>query len=533
MREELERLRAAFASVQELAIEREKLVRGLRERVDADERTVQECETILNALRFEPRFRVLRREFAGVEARASGVATAEDVILACRRILRHELESEEAVQAHLKDAPSMRELVRSLVHAFNMETATGPDGPINHYAIDQTGYLAANFSQETRRKCFFHHYDVLTDLVSDTALKLLLRDGVTLYETRPAEATYSVVLAMPQRGAFEGELFLHFYADEILLYITSFSIVPGSALGLDHRNAILIGHMQGQSRAPEAFRAAARDNGDITPQAFLFAALEGLARAIGVECIAGPEPTNLVSYKQRFADHFATAYDHFFASIGAVGPKNGFYVWSASAPEKPLSEVKAAHRRRTKAKRRLRAEIATRICLSWPLLMEPTYEFLRFSGRATELAILRSRIEILLRAGGAGDLAGTARLAAAYEAIARLAARVTRGLKWLRPFMSRRAFETRALKRGLLDERWYLETYRDVAAAGMDPVEHYIAFGASEGRDPNPFFSTRDYVAANPGIAQSGMNPLVHYCLYGDVGSDAAVRAARARLGDA
>ncbi|AXV14652.1 hypothetical protein CYG48_02365 [Neorhizobium sp. SOG26] len=39
---------------------------------------------------------------------------------------------------------------------------------------------------------------------------------------------------------------------------------------------------------------------------------------------------------------------------------------------------------------------------------------------------------------------------------------------------------------GLFDSNWYLETYKDVARAGIDPAMHYILHGANEGREPNP-----------------------------------------------
>ena len=43
------------------------------------------------------------------------------------------------------------------------------------------------------------------------------------------------------------------------------------------------------------------------------------------------------------------------------------------------------------------------------------------------------------------------------------------------------------LKRsGLFDAQWYLRHNADVADAGIDPLRHYVQFGASEGRAPNP-----------------------------------------------
>ncbi len=39
---------------------------------------------------------------------------------------------------------------------------------------------------------------------------------------------------------------------------------------------------------------------------------------------------------------------------------------------------------------------------------------------------------------------------------------------------------------GLFDREWYLATNPDVAEAGMDPLVHYITYGAAEGRTPSP-----------------------------------------------
>jgi chromosome segregation ATPase len=48
-----------------------------------------------------------------------------------------------------------------------------------------------------------------------------------------------------------------------------------------------------------------------------------------------------------------------------------------------------------------------------------------------------------------------------------------------------RLLVTRIRRTGLIDSEWYLGRYNDVANFGMDPVVHYLLFGASEGREPN------------------------------------------------
>jgi uncharacterized protein YifN (PemK superfamily) len=45
---------------------------------------------------------------------------------------------------------------------------------------------------------------------------------------------------------------------------------------------------------------------------------------------------------------------------------------------------------------------------------------------------------------------------------------------------------------GLFDRDWYAKHYDDVAASGMDPLLHYVQFGAAEGRMPNAM-TLREY----------------------------------------
>jgi len=67
----------------------------------------------------------------------------------------------------------------------------------------------------------------------------------------------------------------------------------------------------------------------------------------------------------------------------------------------------------------------------------------------------------------------------------------------------------------LFDARWYLAKNPDVAAAEQNPLEHYCEWGVTDGRDPSPLFSTNWYLAQNPDVAAAGLNPLVHYLKHG------------------
>lgn len=65
------------------------------------------------------------------------------------------------------------------------------------------------------------------------------------------------------------------------------------------------------------------------------------------------------------------------------------------------------------------------------------------------------------------------------------------------------------------DKDYYLSTYPDIEAAGVDPIEHYLTTGWTEGRDPALSFSTRYYLENNADVASAQVNPFYHYLAAG------------------
>jgi hypothetical protein len=84
-------------------------------------------------------------------------------------------------------------------------------------------------------------------------------------------------------------------------------------------------------------------------------------------------------------------------------------------------------------------------------------------------------------------------------------ARLDRGLRRSLPHPDR------ALAAQAFDARFYLVRNPDVAAAGVDPLGHFLEFGWREGRDPTPDFSIDAYLAAFPEASATDINPFVHY----------------------
>jgi glycosyltransferase involved in cell wall biosynthesis len=109
-----------------------------------------------------------------------------------------------------------------------------------------------------------------------------------------------------------------------------------------------------------------------------------------------------------------------------------------------------------------------------------------------------------------------------YSALGYALGRVWQALRarTLTPLRDWRA--TRVIARSdIFDREWYLINSPDLLAWGIDPIRHYVAYGAREGRNPNQSFSTTDYLANNPDVAAAGVNPLAHFIRHGTVESRA------------
>ena len=65
------------------------------------------------------------------------------------------------------------------------------------------------------------------------------------------------------------------------------------------------------------------------------------------------------------------------------------------------------------------------------------------------------------------------------------------------------------------DAHYYLKIYQDVAAAGVDPFEHFIFHGYKEGRNPSDGFDTKFYIQRYF-KGKTDQNPLLHYLEHRD-----------------
>lgn len=69
---------------------------------------------------------------------------------------------------------------------------------------------------------------------------------------------------------------------------------------------------------------------------------------------------------------------------------------------------------------------------------------------------------------------------------------------------------------GVFDATWYLLRYPDVRESDCDPLDHYVAFGAREARQPSPLFDPAYYQTQYPDLDPHRVNPLCHYLIVGE-----------------
>jgi hypothetical protein len=84
-------------------------------------------------------------------------------------------------------------------------------------------------------------------------------------------------------------------------------------------------------------------------------------------------------------------------------------------------------------------------------------------------------------------------------------------LRGLAARLLRRHRRDRAIIAAEFDAAYYRGANPDVIASGFDPLDHFLAYGWREGRDPTALFSVQDYLESNPDVAAAGVNPFVHY----------------------
>ena len=283
-------------------------------------------------------------------------ACLKDVIECYRVILGREPENAMIADGHLRGRP----LLRDLISNFSQSAELRAKHLRTNLALDRArepDYLARSFSPPQRLQLYFGHYGYLIEAFTDSAVHELISCHENVYVHHVGRAEYRVVLTATHERHEEGELQLQFQLDCVALYVMGITIVPGKALGLPDRHAILISRMQGVPRAFAEIRRATKDFGEIHPKAALFAALQGVMQTLGITAILGVAATNQIAFGKCPADSLVKTYDEFFIAAGAERWAEQFFLLASDRERKASTAGSRAHVKRAERKRRLKDEI--------------------------------------------------------------------------------------------------------------------------------------------------------------------------------
>jgi uncharacterized protein VirK/YbjX len=222
-------------------------------------------------------------------------------------------------------------------------------------------YLARGLSLRQRVRCVLAHYG-FEETMFDAAYKhAIYRDGgLALWRHDGQDGhdgwRFEIRLEMASRLCAEGDLTVALRAignaGESCLHRLSFSWVDGAFAGVKAPIVPFIARNQGhRAEVRDAFAAFEQAFPNNSPGYFCFAALQGIAEALGIAQVAAVKAAWQSAWTPADARHFANAYDGFWETLGGVPMAGRAYRIALPFHLKPLSEMPSRHRKRAALRR--------------------------------------------------------------------------------------------------------------------------------------------------------------------------------------
>lgn len=230
--------------------------------------------------------------------------------------------------------------------------------PILPFKYLSKNYLVRGLTISARASALIYNYRYLHATLCDDFLRKVLYDRVVLYELLEENNHYVVDLNLSSPLYNEGELSLSFKMGDLILYLLSFTFVPGEIVGLAAPTVILVSRLQGSYGCYPQIRTAMKALKGLSLPMFLAVVLEGIAEAFNIRHLAGIAGSNHHKYSDAQTDAFRKVYDNFFTAMGATKGASGFFYSSLPLQEKPLKLVNSCNRSRSKMQRKLKRKVA-------------------------------------------------------------------------------------------------------------------------------------------------------------------------------
>jgi uncharacterized protein VirK/YbjX len=219
-------------------------------------------------------------------------------------------------------------------------------------------YISRGLSKRSRAAAITHHYGFIRNNFCETLLADTLHRRALILESQTDTAAVRIYMALSSQIFKEGELSLYLQVDGVDIYVLSFSFISGKIVESPEETVILIGRIQGIRGCFPQIRAATKALHDISPPALLVSALQGIAQALDITCMAGISAADHVARSSDKCPELIDNYDAFFAALGANKNDSNFFVGDFMAPEKPITLVKRSHRSRALKKRAFKRQIS-------------------------------------------------------------------------------------------------------------------------------------------------------------------------------
>ena len=174
-----------------------------------------------------------------------------------------------------------------------------------------------------------------------------------LWQHEADGSSFMIQLEMASRSSAEGDLTVALIADGKCLHRLSFSWLEGDMVGVDLPVVPFIARNQGRwTDSGAAFDAFERVFPNNSPSFFCFAAMQGIALALGMDKVVAIRSESHIAYDPDPEKHFANAYDGFWKILGGEEmPGRDGYLIALPFYVKPLSEMPSKHRKRAAQRR--------------------------------------------------------------------------------------------------------------------------------------------------------------------------------------
>ena len=233
--------------------------------------------------------------------------------------------------------------------------ATLPTGDLFHH-LSHRDYLIRNLPLQRRIDCVLQHY-AFEDATFNTAYKYAVyrAGGLTLWRRSAGGREFSITLSMASRANPVGDLTIALDVDGTCLHHLSFSWIEGRLAGVDSPVVPFVAHNEGcVTSSYPALAAFGRAFPNNSPAFFCFAAMQGVAQAVGITQLVAIKGDAHPFCDQVSARHLAKACDGFWKMLGGVELPGPGYLVALPFYLKPLP---ANHRRRAALRRESWAEI--------------------------------------------------------------------------------------------------------------------------------------------------------------------------------